>query len=397
MSQIPITRDYAAAAGDCCEKVENRSLLLDKFALPKNWGEAVKENAAASWSLMRIASNGAVLKLDTLRQKHTARFLELLRAAYPENRLAIVNARLEGRLAINLAEGVIQNAGISLDRVFGLPLIPGSAIKGVARHAAWLDAQAHPEKQCLLNRVFGADDSGKQGAVSFLQAAPTNTAQIVVDITNVHTPDYYHMGREADLAKETPKPNTFPAVERGAEFAFPIILNGLDPAPALLEAARDWLLAALTQNGIGARTAAGYGWFSDITAEVAEREREATATRARRDEKNRLLEERKAREEAELAKRREEKAAAADFAKLAPSAQLAAIAADNGQFRQFLEKRFATLTPDEKAGVVCWFASADGNARWLEIRDAAGKGKKPWSQIVPQIHAAKKTANLKLP
>ena len=323
MSQIPITQDYAKAVGNWCEKVENRSLLLDKFALPKNWGEAVKENSASSWSLMRIASNGSALLrsvaadcqrrsrghnvtsenadalrasarvvtalshtqvggLDALRKEHTARFLELLRAAYPAERLVIVSARLEGRLAINLAEGVIQNAGISLDRIFGLPLIPGSAVKGIARHAAWLEVQETPEKQALLNRVFGADDSSNQGAVSFLQATPTNATEIVVDITNVHYPNYYQ-GKEPVAKTERPQPNTFPVVERGAEFAFPIVLNGLDLDPALLEAAKRWLLAALTENGLGAKTAAGYGWFSDMDAELrAKEEAERAAAEAER-------------------------------------------------------------------------------------------------------------------
>ena len=303
MSQIPITKDYADAVGRWCEKVGDRSLLLEKLALPKNWNADIKEDAASSWSLMRIASNGPDLleqiarklehpgpnvaepkrsnmiesgkvaralkntrvdSMDHLRSSHTESFLKLLHAAYPEQRLKIIYARLEGRLAINLADGIIQNAGISLDRIFGLPLIPGSAIKGVARHAAWCDVQENPdpEKKKLLNRVFGADDQSCQGAVTFLQATPTNDAKIVVDITNVHTPKYYRTGKISDLREEKPTPNTFPAVERGAEFAFPIVLNGLDPDETLLEAAGKWLVTALSISGIGAKTGAGYGWFS---------------------------------------------------------------------------------------------------------------------------------------
>jgi CRISPR type III-B/RAMP module RAMP protein Cmr6 len=334
MSQIPITKDYARAVGEWCEKVENRSLLLDKFAFPKKWGAIdEKKDDASRWSLMRIASNGSTLlnmaakdcerkadgrsvtsenaqryrdaaqhcrkladikiaNLSKTQKKHTSRFLELLRAAYSENRLNIVNARLEGRLAINLAEGLIQNAGINLDRIFGLPLIPGSAIKGVARHAALAELAERKDAATLEKfvRVFGSaasdyktgdlspyhlllpqtqlpkDDKGNttkdiMGAVSFIQSTPINDAQIVVDITNVHYPDYYN-GKEPAAKSEKPMPNTFPAVERGVEFAFPIVLNGLDLDPALLEAAGKWLLQALTQSGLGAKTAAGYGWFS---------------------------------------------------------------------------------------------------------------------------------------
>jgi CRISPR-associated protein Cmr6 len=350
MSQIPITRDYAAAAvGDWCEQVENRSLLLNKFAFPKNWGDDNKENSASFWSLMRVAANGSALltqkaadlerrangrnietqdkadrlcrearhcrnladtatrtaatgaALDKLRAAHTARFLELLRVTCTGANLRVITARLEGRLAINLAEGLIQNGGINLDRIFGLPLINGSSIKGVARTAALeelknatagADQNGTDEKLKTFVRVFGAGESDwkgdlarfadigevnkkwfgnkrlalpldQKGAVVFLQATPANAAQIVVDITNVHTPDYYRTGNARDLANERPIPNYFPAVERGAEFAFPILLNGMSNDTALLEAAHGYLKKALEQNGLGAKTAAGYGWFTE--------------------------------------------------------------------------------------------------------------------------------------
>ena len=72
--------------------------------------------------------------------------------------------------------------------------------------AALLEQRADPEKKKLLNRVFGADDQSCQGAVTFLQATPTNDAKIVVDITNVHTPKYYRTGKISDLWEEKPTP-----------------------------------------------------------------------------------------------------------------------------------------------------------------------------------------------
>ena len=72
MSQIPITKDYAATVGDWCEHVENRSLLLNKFAFPKNWGVIEKKDDASRWSLMRVAYNGKALltkEASELRKK----------------------------------------------------------------------------------------------------------------------------------------------------------------------------------------------------------------------------------------------------------------------------------------------------------------------------------------
>jgi CRISPR/Cas system CMR subunit Cmr6 (Cas7 group RAMP superfamily) len=59
-------------------------------------------------------------------------------------------AQLQSRLMVNMAGGVKENAGLCLDR-FGLPYIPGSAVKGCARRAAlatlheWCEAGGKPE------------------------------------------------------------------------------------------------------------------------------------------------------------------------------------------------------------------------------------------------------------
>ncbi len=57
-----------------------------------------------------------------------------------------VHARLMSRLMLNMAGGVMENTGLMLDR-FGLPVIPGSAVKGCARRMAlqalhdWVESQ----------------------------------------------------------------------------------------------------------------------------------------------------------------------------------------------------------------------------------------------------------------
>lgn len=360
MARIPIASDVAELIGQAAEKVENRSLLLDKFAFHKRWpvetdkrGREVKWDEASRWSFMRIAEGASQLlskdaaakryraggqnvepdnrqrllaeaqlaeslakvswdskDLSTLRARHTRRFLGLFRSAF-EQRSAVTIAQLEGRLAINLADSLIQNAGISLDRLFGLPFIPGSAVKGVCRHAAFEELKsASTEGQQplfdLFRAVFGTADNdfkngelrpfqrllsghaeNQKGAIAFLPAYPVNEARVVVDLTNVHYPDYYRSGRTEDLSKERPQPNPFPAVEVGAQFAFCLVLNGVNNDPSLLAAATRWLETALTVGGLGAKTASGYGWFSlrpDLVEQLLTEERreaEATAIKAK--------------------------------------------------------------------------------------------------------------------
>lgn len=346
MARIAITSDVASLIGDFAEKVENRSLLLDKFVFHKSWpvendehGRTIKWDDALRWSFMRLADNGAtVLKQEArklrdtaagrnieqanrdrklaeaaiadklsnitppvrdiaeLRAQHTRRFLALFQT-WPSDSRAIMIAKLEGRLAINLSDGLVQNANICLDRVFGLPYIPGSAVKGVCRHAALeeLRLASGSERRRIFDlvlRVFGAssndfsppkqgrgdvtnpagalhdyldivnDPCDVKGAVTFLPAWPYDAAKIVVDLTNVHTPDYYRTGNVEDLAKEKPRPNPFPVVESGARFAFSVVLNGMDEDSELLRKTTSWLHTALTVHGLGAKTSAGYGWFS---------------------------------------------------------------------------------------------------------------------------------------
>ncbi len=338
MVRIPISGDLMDAIGPFAERVENRSLLLDKFPFHKLWGLGdLKANDAHRWTLLRISDGGSALlsreaeakrsesqrlvernpeksqrlgaeaaianslsatrlgstELTALRSAHTRRLIGLFRSAFPGRSVAAI-AELEGRLAINLADSLIQNAGISLDRLFGMPFIPGSAVKGVCRHAALEELKSDDDSNRKglfedFREVFGTSDNdfgggdlqsyrdllgGRsenfRGRISFLPTYPVNEAKVVVDLTNVHCPLYYGgdrkrgipAGQLGPLEEENPKPNPFPAVERGAQFAFLLVLNRTDADVRLIEPAKRWLESALTVRGIGAKTAAGYGWFS---------------------------------------------------------------------------------------------------------------------------------------
>ncbi len=416
---IPMSGDLAEVIGQSAEKVENRSLLIDKFAFHKKWPvveetsrrgrEVVKWDEATRWSFMRIADGADKLlrkeaaakrykangrdvepenrvrfeaeakiaeslantkwntqELSELRANHTRRLLTLFRSAYGE-RAAVTIGQLEGRLAINLANSLIQNAGICLDRLFGLPYIPGSAVKGISRHTALEElAQAKGDERAKLFRlftsVFGtavndfepakpakrAGDKDKpagslfsyldltksfdqKGAVSFLPAYPINqNTKIVVDLTNVHYPDYYRSGKESDLKNENPRPNPFPAVEVGAQFAFCLVLNGINNDPELLAAASRWLESAITIHGIGAKTASGYGWFS-LKPEVLE-----------------IMEAQQRKAEEEMSKKQAQERAAVDAAEAEASrkAALSPEAAETEAILSLVEEEFAKFAKE---------------------------------------------------
>lgn len=339
---IPLTKDVAELIGEWAVGVDNRSLLYEKFSLPKVWGagDGGKINDAGRWSLLRIVTGGSDLlngdstrlgreaqgrqvsedvaekkerdariashmasfaKADPLlgpvATRNAKQFLSDLQSSFA-GRIVAFEAALGSRMMVNLAGGVVQNAGIALDRCFGLPLIPGSAVKGITRaQALWeIHAAGGSEKQRLLRfamilfgyggrdvcgdgdfaqfggtnivesivKEIGSDDF--KGCACFLPAYPTTTPKLVVDMVNPHYPAYYS-GR-AHLAKdeEKPIPNYFPAVEKGSSFGFAVLLNRSAPMSSvpddqLLTQAEQWMKSAITRKGIGAKTGAGYGWF----------------------------------------------------------------------------------------------------------------------------------------
>src|SRR5579885_2938590 len=72
---IPISPNVRELVGDWAENVDNRSLLHEKFALPKVWGagEERKLNDAGRWSVLRIVSRGPdLLRKDAERLRREA-------------------------------------------------------------------------------------------------------------------------------------------------------------------------------------------------------------------------------------------------------------------------------------------------------------------------------------
>lgn len=205
-------------------------------------------------------------------------------------------ARLKSRLIVNQAGGILENAGMCLHPHFGYPYIPGSAVKGIARHAAWCEwhEAKEPEKECIakdIARVFGypTNDKGldayleergcdakRGGCISFWAAEPDGKAGLVTDIVNCHHMKYYGSDDNPPAVAtddEAPNPQFFPAVEKDGTFVFTLV-PVRDAGETELALAKKWLIQTITENGVGAKTSAGYGWFEYTQAgEEAYREK----------------------------------------------------------------------------------------------------------------------------
>src|SRR5690606_29860186 len=97
---------------------------------------------------------------------------------------------------------------------------------------------------------------------------------IEIDVLTPHHKDYYAGNRQVATDDEDPVPIPFPAYSKGHVFAFGVIEMkpslSMDSSSSysidgLVELAQLWLKNELQVLGIGAKTSAVYGWFSDVT------------------------------------------------------------------------------------------------------------------------------------
>ncbi len=369
---ISLSKDTSQVLGERAGNCKCRSLLFDRFADPqaKEQGrlELLRSFTERAPELIKARNWSSILGRDLVRHGGSVLYVQL-----------------RSRLMLNMSGGVMENAGLCLDR-FGLPFLPGSALKGCARrtvvHAlrewflaggstdvkptevddlltpvcapfasplklleaaarvfGWADSEWGPTSDwawaCgaklwpdisaqLQANFFGKDFDSRTGGISFLPGYPVDLGasrivegleievphlgQLDLDIVTCHHRDYYTGSRKVATDDEEPNPVVFPAVAAGHVFGLglvPIRIGGSEE----LSWARTWLATGLAAFGLGAKTNAGYGWFSatdaghravERTLENIQKAREAEQKRAKELELQKLAEAEKKRKAEEF-------------------------------------------------------------------------------------------------
>ena len=147
------------------------------------------------------------------------------------------------------AEKSIYETSIRLHHIYGIPFIPSSAIKGVVRSYIELE-----DKLGTWIDYFGSEE--KEGKIVFFDAFPTTKPKIKVDVMTPHYNHYYNEG-EAPTDDHNPVPINFLTVE-DTKFNFFIASK-----EQIEQEFIDLFKKALTEHGIGAKTAVGYGYFEE--------------------------------------------------------------------------------------------------------------------------------------
>lgn len=468
---MPLLQETLLAVGPRFEHCNSRSLVLERYADP-----TLKGDARRNFFNMAIAKRAQPQKRDAWRE-----FLLTGLELKPND---LLFAQLQARLMVNMAGGVMENAGLCLDRLTGIPYIPGSAVKGCARRMAIQelyeraagfqpvtgaeDATAKSQRldQCAeqlvrIARVFGWGDQdwksesdfeyacGKAdweevreraakllfasfpnwkadpkkllwqslpsfaGSISFLPSYPLDLGKtgkvdglplpvpelgkLELDVVTVHHREYYAGNPQYDAAPDTeePVPVVFPAVAPGHVFAF-AVLPGRLCDDGLLGAAKTWLRQGLETFGLGAKVAAGYGWFDasdELNRTLCDAITKAQATEQEKQRQKQEEAEQAARAEVERQKREAEKQA---LAAMTPDQQedYKVSQLNDQQFDAKLLK-FAKL-PEAEAAAVVRALRGPRSAAWTKLKERGKKGQ--WAQVLQAVYAANKKLKLgKLP
>lgn len=259
--ELPLPRGTAArikTIGQRPTDADNVGLWLDKLV----------HRRARAWTLDADVRSFALGQLCRRYESKAgaaalARQREMVAVLHPETDLrAWVQARVLGRLLIDGGRANAVETSVSFHPIWGVPRIPGSALKG-ATQAALRDVLPAAD----LESIFGTQDRGARrrtaGEVVFYDALPLDGKfELALDVLTPHHRDYYG-GSAAPHEWDSPVPHTFLTV---VATTFEIHLGSstradLKGAAGRLRHVKEGLRTALAENGVGAKTAAGYGRF----------------------------------------------------------------------------------------------------------------------------------------
>jgi CRISPR type III-B/RAMP module RAMP protein Cmr6 len=174
----------------------------------------------------------------------------------------ILEGTTAGPLAIGLGNDTSLEVGLTLHHTYGTPIIPGSALKGLAVRAAAKQREALGKVG--MNTLFGAQECASLFVFWDALLVPgTQPHPLQPDIVTVHHPAYYSKkGAEWPTDFDDPTPVPFMTIKPGTRFA--VTVSGPDD---------DWcryaiklLTWGLENLGIGGKTNAGYGRFKPFAA-----------------------------------------------------------------------------------------------------------------------------------
>ena len=316
------------------KEYENISLQIQKF-VPFGWDDIKKKDKQKPKPKYQVFDY--YIQLPDKAFEEYKQFYKLQESLWkskleecginPDEFLKDLRLETKTRLVVGLGDESVYETSIKLHRNYGVPYIPGSALKGVAKHYSILNltdrlinehlsidffelakrvqdaletsvTDENDEKAVekavkdklkinnipneildefkSLRKIFGTQSY--EGSIIFFDAFPTyeclkeltenNKPILELDIMNPHYQSYYSASEnelKTNVEKapgdwHSPNPIFFLTVPKGIEFQFAIAPRN-EEGTKLLNKAKEILISALKEFGVGAKTSLGYGRF----------------------------------------------------------------------------------------------------------------------------------------
>jgi len=290
------------------DKITNFGLYFQKFAqyqkksnfkldTQHNWDNG-KKGKDKKWSLIsnQFEHYKKHLSSTTLTKKHENQHQYLSAFSGLGVKIVELSSETSTRFLTGIGETTPTEVGMVFDRNTGLPYIPASSVKGAVRYAYCVNfARKYPEKikngESVdekdidgLIELFGSLDTknSSRGGFAFMDVYSEKPPEIAIDIMNPHYAKYYKgESNDGPVETEEPVPIKFLAVEKGSVFKFRGFFLSKE-AESYWDQLNEAFFTALTELGLGAKTAVGYGRFEilgdDGEPEVKKGKKETTAT-----------------------------------------------------------------------------------------------------------------------
>lgn len=177
---------------------------------------------------------------------------------------AAFEASLSGRLYIGVTRDNALETGVTTAHTYGMPMIPGSAVKGLCRAAGCKIGIDEKVEIWMFGNKPGNDSDAENdadteiGGLIFHDAwwiGGANDKPFVPEIVTTHHQEYYGSEGETPATDfDSPIPANQIAVTGKFYFVIEGDLRWASMAAKLLK-------VALAQNGIGGKRSSGYGFF----------------------------------------------------------------------------------------------------------------------------------------
>ncbi len=270
---LPSSRKIKASAGGLLDDGANPGLVWNK--LFSGWGAS-----SARWSDTMPGAPDKKRWIDEFTERKGEKGKKVERTHGDEGLIAravsrqrALAERLGGMSAVLATEAPfvtgmglahpVEN-GFSWHHVLGVPYLPASSLKGVAR--AWATHWANEATE-EINRIFGPPmdhaDHGNAGDVIFFDMLPVAPVGLMCEVLTPHDGGWRQGNADAPSDWHSPVPIPFLAVRPEMKFLCCVAPRPGGGSAGDVRRVLDWLKAALSWLGAGAKTATGFGRLAD--------------------------------------------------------------------------------------------------------------------------------------